>query len=93
MDIGRLDLSFAVETSVTVKDWSPRRADDGVKVKSGKLVQVKSPDRRRDNSRQKANDEEGEKIRKLMKCTSTDGLRDGYIQAADKTLPLAPALL
>jgi hypothetical protein len=38
-----------------------RSSDDNVKVKSGKLVEVKSRDRERDNSRQKVNDEEGEK--------------------------------
>ena len=48
MDVGTLDLSLAVETSVTVKDWSPGQADDGVKVKSGKFVKLKSRDRGRD---------------------------------------------
>jgi hypothetical protein len=92
LDVGRLHLSSAVETSVTAKAWSPGRVDDNVKVKSGKLVKVKSHDGGRDNSRQKVNDEEGENIWKLTKRISTGELRDRYIQAADKPPPPIPAL-
>jgi hypothetical protein len=93
LDVGRLDLSLAVETSVTVNTWSPGLVDDSLKVKSGKLVKVKSCDQGRDNLRQKVNDEEVEKRWKLMKRISTGGLRGRYIQVADKTLPHIPALL
>ena len=77
---------------MTAKAWSPGRADENVKVMSGQVVEVKSRDQGRDNSRQRINDEEGGTIWKLTKRISTGGLRDRYIQAADKLPPPAPAV-